>query len=307
MTKQVLMVGLGEVLWDFLPSGKVLGGAPTNFAYMASVLGDRGVVASRVGKDDSGREAYQRLEQLGLNTDYLQEDSYFPTGVARVMIDSAGQPTFTIEGSVAWDGLEWTREWEELSAGADVICFGSLAQRSAVSAETIERFLTNCKPSALRIFDVNLRQSFQDEALVRRSLCHANIVKLTEQELSIIGTLLRMPGNSSELLARQLRQDYELELVCVTRGAGGSLLVSEHECVSHPGFTVKVVDSVGAGDAFTACLAHHFIRGYSLSEISGYANCFAAWVATQVGATPETSTPQVLELLRGAGTARGLC
>ncbi len=306
MTEQALMVGLGEVLWDFLPSGKLLGGAPANFAYMACVLGDQGVVASRVAKDNLGQEAYHQLQQLGLNTEYLQEDPQSRTGTAGVTIDSAGQPTFTIEESVAWDGLQWTPEWQELSARADVICFGSLAQRSAISADTIDRFLSNCKSDALRIFDVNLRQSYYGRDMLVRSLRHANIVKLAEQELSAVAALLGLQGNSAQLLARRLMRECELELVCVTRGALGSLLVSEHECVSHPGFAVKVVDSVGAGDAFTACLAHHFVRGHSLSEISGYANRFASWVATQVGATPAINPSQVQELLRGAGATRGV-
>lgn len=208
---------------------------------------------------------------------------------------------------MAWDDLQWTPEWQNLSARADVVCFGSLAQRSAVSADTIDRFLSNCRPDALRIFDVNLRQSFYEKKNVERSLQHATIVKLAEQELSVVGDLLGLRGNSSKVLARQLRQDYDVELVCVTRGARGSLLVSERECISHKGFEVKVVDSVGAGDAFTACLAHHFVRGHSLSEIGGYANRFASWVATQAGATPVIHTSQVQELLRGAGAAGRLC
>ena len=304
MTEQPLMVGLGEVLWDFLPSGKLLGGAPTNFAYMASVLGDRGVVASRVGNDNLGREAYDQLERLGLNTAYLQQDPLSPTGTAGVALDSFGQPTFSIQESVAWDRLQWTPEWQELAARADVICFGSLAQRSETSADTIDLFLSSCKPDALRIFDVNLRQSYYAQKILTRSLGHANIVKLAEQELIAVGSLLGLQGSSTKSLARQLRQIHEIELVCVTRGANGSLLVSEHECVSHPGFAVKVVDSVGAGDAFTACLAHHLVRGHSLSEISGYANRFASWVATQVGATPEVNPPKVMELLRDVGVSK---
>src|ERR1700758_143085 len=140
MKKPALMVGLGEVLWDFLPSGRVLGGAPANFAYMASVLGNEGIVASRVGIDDLGREAYEEMNRLGLNTSFLQRDGLQPTGTADVSIDQWGQPNFTIKQPVAWDFLQWTAEWEELSAQADVVCFGSLAQRSPMSALTIECF-----------------------------------------------------------------------------------------------------------------------------------------------------------------------
>jgi fructokinase len=298
MTQPVLMVGLGEILWDLLPSGKVLGGAPANFAYMAHVLGDRGVVASRVGRDRLGQETYQQLVRLGLSTAYVQEDSLYRTGTAGVSLDAAGQPTFTIAESVAWDCLEWTPAWQVLAAGTDVVCFGSLAQRDSVSAETIDRFLRTTKTEALRIFDVNFRAPYYTEDVLRRSLGHANIVKLTQQELALVASMLHLQGSDETGLARTLLRTFELQLVCLTRGAGGSLLVSERECVGHPGFPVKVVDVVGAGDAFTACLAHHLVRGGSLSDISGYANRFASWVATQAGATPTIDRAQVDDILR---------
>src|SRR5438552_10088618 len=174
MTKPAVMVGLGEVLWDILPSGKMLGGAPANFAYMTSVLGDLGIVASRVGNDDLGSEACLAMRDLGLETGYLQRDDSHETGSASVSIDAVGQPNFTIKEPVAWDFLQWTRDWEDLSARADVICFGSLAQRSASSAATIERFLRNASTNTLRIFDVNLRQSFYNRDMIRKSLKYAD-------------------------------------------------------------------------------------------------------------------------------------
>ncbi len=296
MIKPTIMVGLGEVLWDILPSGKALGGAPANFAYMANVLGDEGIVASRVGIDRLGHEACEAVEALGLTTKFLQQDGRHETGVAEVLIDAAGQPTFTIRESVSWDFLQWTLAWEELSGAADVICFGSLAQRSTNSAVTIDCFLRNARSNVLRIFDVNLRQSFYSLGVLRRSLRHANIVKLTDQELLRVSSVLRMSGRDEETLARRLLHDWDLRLVCVTRGAHGSLMVSEGETVEHSGFPIKVVDTVGAGDAFTACLAHHFIRGQSLGKISEYANRFASWVATQTGATPRIDPLQLQEI-----------
>jgi fructokinase len=296
MRKPALMVGLGEVLWDLLPSGKVLGGAPANFAYMASALGDTGIVASRVGSDSLGRAARQQMEALGLSTKYLQQDSEFHTGTADVVPDVAGQPAFTIGEPSAWDRLEWTSEWEDLSAAADAICFGSLAQRSSLSAETIARFLRNSRPEALRIFDVNLRQSYFSREVLERSLRLANIVKLTDQELAEVGSLLGFGSDGAAELARHLLCECDLKLVCVTRGARGSLLVAEGETAEHSGFPVKVVDAVGAGDAFTACLAHHFMRGRTLNEISEYGNRFASWVATQVGATPAIDRLKAQEL-----------
>jgi fructokinase len=293
------MIGLGEVLWDLLPSGKVLGGAPANFAYMTNVLGDEGIVASRVGSDDLGREAYRLMEKLGVCTSYLQHDVTHETGTATVKIGAGGQPTFTIKEPVAWDFLQWTASWEELSARADVICFGTLAQRSLESAAAIDHFLQSAPERALRICDANLRQSFFNKDVLWKSFRHAQIVKLNEQELLQVSCLLKLGKGSEQALAQRLRNECDLKLICITRGAQGSLLVSEDEMVEHKGFRVKVADAVGAGDAFTACLAHHYLRGHSLLEISEAANRFAAWVATQVGATPLIQRTQLQNILNG--------
>ena len=300
MVKPAVMIGLGEVLWDILPSGKVLGGAPANFAYMTNVLGDEGIVASRIGNDELGREACEVIQRLGLKTSYLQQDSQHQTGTAAVSIDAAGQPNFTIQEPVAWDFLQWTAEWEELSSRADVVCFGSLAQRSPESAAAIESFLRNAPAEALRIFDVNLRQSFYNKAVLRKSFQHAHIVKLNEQELLQISQLLHLGSGTEEMLAKRLLAEYSLRLVCITLGDRGSILVSEAQTVEHGGFRVKIADAIGAGDAFTACLAHYYLRGYSLADLSEFANRFASWVATQRGATPSIGDGQLQEILTGA-------
>jgi fructokinase len=286
MTKPAVMIGLGEVLWDLLPSGRVLGGAPGNFAYMSSVLGDEGIVASRVGNDDLGREACRAMQKLGLSTAYLQHDDRYETGTATVRIDNGGQPTFTIKEPVSWDFLQWTAEWEELASRADAICFGSLAQRSAASAVTIERFLQSAPEKALRICDVNLRQSFYSQDMLAKSFQHAHIVKLNEMELVQVSKLLDLGAGSDEALARRLLGECGLRLVFVTRGDRGSLLVSQTQTVEHRGFQVKVVDAIGAGDASTACLAHYYLRGQSLENVSEFANRVASWIATQRGAMP---------------------
>ena len=299
MDKPALMIGLGEVLWDFLPSGRILGGAPANFAYMANVLGDKGVVASRVGNDSLGREACSVMHALGLDTSYVQQDEKRQTGTATVSIDADGQPNFIVKESVAWDYLGWTPAWQELSTRAEVVCYGSLAQRSRGSAATIECFLQNAPEKALRICDVNLRQSFYDRDVLRRSFQHAHIAKLNDQELAQVSLLLDLGVGSEQTLAQRLLRDCDLKRVCVTRGARGSLLVSEGKTVEHLGFRVKVADAVGAGDAFTACLAHYYLRQRSLDEISETANRFASWVATQTGATPSISPHQLQNILNG--------
>jgi fructokinase len=306
MAHPLVMTGLGEVLWDILPSGRVLGGAPANFAYMAAILGDEGVVASRIGIDDLGRDACTEMRNHGLNTQYVQHDALHKTGTTQVKIDSTGQPTFTIEETVSWDFLEWTPVWEELSARADVVCFGSLAQRSAISAATIGRFLRNMPGNALRIFDVNLRGDFYSSEVLRRSLDYAHIVKANDHELLKLGRLLGFDSEDETTTAKQLLREFQLRLICVTRGRYGSLLVSRSEFKEHKGFTVDVADTVGAGDAFTACMAHNFIRGQSLQEISERSNRFAAWVTTQVGATPQLDRAILQEVCVGQTSANGL-
>ncbi len=299
MNGPAVMIGVGEVLWDLLPTGRVLGGAPANFAYMTNVLGDHGIVASRVGRDELGREACIVMQRLGLSIDHVQQDEARPTGTAVVSIGPGGQPTFLIKELVAWDFLQSSPEWEELSARADVVCFGSLAQRSPISASAIERFLKNVPKAGLRICDVNLRQSFYSHEILRRSFQHADIVKLNEEELLRVASLLGLGNGGDRALAKRLLDEFSLRLVCITRADRGSVLVSQAETVEHAGFRVKVEDAVGAGDAFTACLAHHYWRGCSLKETSEAANRFASWVATQRGATPPITPGQLQNILAG--------
>lgn len=284
------IVGLGEILWDLFPAGRQMGGAPANFAYITSLLGNRGIAASRLGKDDLGREAIARLQELGLATTFLQQDSLHPTGTVRVTLDENGQPSFEISQPVAWDFLQWTPQWQQLAAEADAVCFGSLAQRSAQSRDTIHNFLQTTRTGCLRVFDVNLRQTFYDKTVLDESMKMASIVKLNHEELPKIMELLAeehfREHSSEELAARRLIDLYQVQLVCVTRGNRGSLLATANGCHAHPGFRVKVADTVGAGDAFTASLVHEYLRGASLAEMNDAANHVGAWVASQNGATP---------------------
>jgi fructokinase len=297
MTQPATIIGLGELLWDLLPSGKQLGGAPANFAYMANVLGDRGIVASRIGADALGNEALQAMTTLGITTDYVQQDATRPTGTVHVHVDAAGQPEFIIDTSVAWDALEFTPQWANLAKSADVVCFGSLAQRSPVSRATVRQFLQAAPAATLRVFDVNLRHTFFTKDLLHESLQLAHVVKLNDQELPRIADMLALGGASEDERAQHLLDAYSLRLVCITRGDRGSLLVANGKIAAHKGFRVKIADAVGAGDAFTACLAHHYLRGASLDEINEKSNRWAAWVATQVGATPSTEGRDLEEVL----------
>jgi fructokinase len=285
--KNYLTIGLGELLWDMFPEGKQLGGAPANFAYMTSLLGDEGIVASRVGSDALGRAAGRRLERLGVRARHLQLDPDHPTGTVQVSVDPAGQPTFDIAESVAWDFFAWTPEWRALAERADAVCFGSLAQRSPQSRATVRAFLRALRPGATRVFDVNLRQSFYDADTLSESAKLADIMKVNTDELAIVAKLLRIPFIYDELRAAHwLRDILGLKLVCITRGAKGSLIVSADESSEHPGYRIHVADTVGAGDAFTAALVYHYLRHASVPTLNEAANRMGAWVSSQVGATP---------------------
>jgi len=286
MSRKHTIVGLGELLWDLLPSGRQLGGAPANFAYFANLLGDRGIVASRVGNDDLGRQAASRLRQLGSSTEYLQYDPTHATGTVAVRVDGAGQPQFEIARPVAWDFLEWTPAWKKLAEAADAVCFGSLAQRSPVSRETILQFLRSTQPRALRVFDVNLRAPFYSRDVLEASLPLADVIKLNHDELPLLAGVLGIPFGEERSTAEALLHASMAKLVCVTRGSCGSLLVGKAGAAEHPGFRVVVVDTVGAGDAFTATLVYHCLRGSPLEEMNEAANRVGAWVASQAGATP---------------------
>ena len=298
---QRIIVGLGEVLWDVFPDGKQLGGAPANFAYISHMLGNRGTIASRLGADALGQEARDRLDGLGIETGFLQSDPSHPTGTVRVQIDSAGQPHYQITENVAWDVLEWTQEWASLASRADAVCFGSLAQRSPTSRETIGKFVTSVRPGCLRVLDVNLRQSYYSAETVRNSLQIADVVKVNHEELP---TVLAMFGDVPKDLrdaAQRLRSIYGNKLVCITRGDKGSLLVAESEYNEHAGFKVTVADTVGSGDAFTAALVYHMLLGSSLAAMNDAANRLGAWVASQVGATPAPDAA-MLQLLRASAS-----
>jgi fructokinase len=289
-----VVVGLGEMLWDLLPTGKQLGGAPTNFAYMTGLLGDRAIVASRIGKDRLGNAAARRLARIGLPTSHLQVDRVHPTGTVNVSVDDHGQPQFEILEKVAWDYFEWTQQWQQLAAEADAVCFGSLAQRSAQSRVSILAFLEGLRPGALRIFDVNLRQAFFTMDVLMESAARADILKLNEEELPRVAALLGATVTDRLAAAHWILKRFQLKMICVTRGGKGSLLVTPDGTDAHPGYPVTVADTVGSGDAFTAALVHKYLRKSSLKAMNAAANRLGSWVASQVGATPPADPAVIL-------------
>ncbi|GAC1669781.1 MAG: carbohydrate kinase [Candidatus Acidiferrum sp.] len=299
-SKKFNIVGLGEILWDMFPAGKQLGGAPANFAYMCNLLGDRGIVASRVGADTLGNEIIQHLTDVGLETTYLQVDATHPTGTVLVHVDQQGQPSYQITQNVAWDYLHWDHLYESLARQVDAVCFGTLAQRSPHSRVTVRRFLESVPARTLKVFDVNFRQEFYSTEAVAESTDFADILKVNEFELPRLASMLGIAYKDEESCTHKLLEGHPLRLVCVTRGDRGSRLVSPDGGDQHPGFCVPIVDAVGAGDAFTAALVHFFLRGASLAEMNVAANILGSWVVGKPGAMPAADAA-LLEKIRAIG------
>jgi fructokinase len=302
-SEQKVVVGLGELLWDLLPEGARLGGAPANFAAMAGRLGDRAIIASRVGIDALAREARETLETLPVELGWLQTDPELPTGTVTVSLEE-GEPTYTIHEPVAWDALALTGEWRELAREADAVCFGTLAQRSRRARETILGFLEETRSDCVRIFDVNLRPPYASRQVLRDSLEQATIVKLNATELRqvLAEVCAEEPasGVEEEVLAgaRLLLEESPVQMVCVTLGARGSLLVTRREHHRHPGLASQVRDTVGAGDAFTAALAHYYLEGATMAVLNEAGNRWGAWMASQCGAMPPVPA-ETLEAMAG--------
>ena len=279
------IVAIGELVWDILPTGKVLGGFPVNLCYCLSCLGDKAVAVAAVGPDHLGERALSRLHSFGLSTRYVQATDR-GTGAVDAVIDGQGQPTFTIHENAAWDFLEWTADLQELAEKSDAVCFGTLGQRSPGSRKTIRRLLEAVPSRALRVFDVNLRPPHFSAALIRESLRMADIVKLSDPEMEQVVRLLKLEPGSVQSQMSQLLEKYQLELVCLTRGGEGSILLTKDEIHEHPGFPVEVVDTVGAGDSFLAALVFSFLRQAPLEVINERANRLSTWISSQAGATP---------------------
>jgi fructokinase len=308
MKERKCVVGLGELLWDMLPKGPQLGGAASNFAVMAGRLGDDAAVATRIGTDSLGREAIAFLKTTPLNTTYIQEDFSRVTGTVTVALEQ-GEPRYTIHEPVAWDFLELTPHWLALAEQADAVCFGTLAQRSPGSRRTIESFLHETRPACVRIFDVNLRAPFFSAEVVERSLELATIFKLNAEEMPKVLSLLEFPdaeGTTPDFLlsgARQIIEEFPVQLVAITLAAQGSLLVTRNGVDRHPGFPTEVVDAVGAGDAFTAALTCEYLRGAPLHRLNAAGNRWGSWVAARAGAMPplaESERDAVMEQIAQA-------
>ena len=280
------VVGLGEVLWDVLPEGKKLGGAPANFAYHAGqFLGMNNTIAvSALGEDKLADETIEALREHGLN-DLLPRVPY-PTGTVQVQLDEQGIPTYDIKENVAWDNIPFDDDIAEIARNCRAVCFGSLAQRNVVSRETIQKFLDATPPDCLKIFDINLRQQFYTQEILRESFQRCNILKINDEELVLIGRMFGYPGLDIENKCWLILGKYNLDMLVLTCGTNGSYVFTSGHVSFQETPKVKVADTVGAGDSFTGSFVGSIFNGKSVPEAHRTAVQVSAYVCTQNGAMP---------------------
>lgn len=295
MKKTIL--AYGELLWDLLPSGKVLGGAPTNFIYRVNLFGDNGKLVSRLGNDALGEEARKQVLQLELSDRYIQTDTEFPTGTVPVTLDEKGIPDFTIVKNVAFDHIELNSDMLALSRRADCICFGTLVQREKKSRDTLQALL-NEAPNAIKFLDINLRKEcFSSESIIH-SLQLTNIVKINDDELLVLKEILQLKGNTLKELASEVIEMFQLKLALVTLGAKGAFVVSKKgKYFYDPGYKVELGDTVGSGDACSAGFMHYYLNKHTLEDSLKFGNAAGAIVATTNGGTQPITKEEIIQFM----------
>lgn len=281
-----VVVGMGEALWDVLPEGKKIGGAPANFAYHVSQFGLTSCVVSAVGPDALGKEIQENLTSKGLN--HLIAEVPYPTGTVQVEIDQAGVPQYEIKENVAWDNIPYTSQLESLAKRTQAVCFGSLAQRNVVSRETINRFLDAMPQTkdSLVVFDVNLRQGFYNKEILCNSMKRCNILKINDEELVTVSRMFGYPGIDLQDKCWILLGKYNLKMLILTCGINGSYVFTPGNVSFQPTPKVDVADTVGAGDSFTAAFIASILKGKSVAEAHSIAVRTSAFVCTKDGAMP---------------------
>lgn len=281
------IVGLGEALWDVLPEGKKLGGAPANFAYHVAQFSLNSLAVSAIGKDKLGDETLEALDAKGLK--YYMQRILYPTGSVQVTLDDDGVPCYDIKENVAWDNILFTPELEKIAKTCRAVCFGSLAQRNIISRQTIGKFL-DCMPQGedvLKIFDINLRQEFYSKDVLTESFKKCNILKINDEELVVIGRLFGYPGLELRDKCWLILGKYNLKMLILTCGINGSYVFTPGKVSFQPTPKVEVADTVGAGDSFTGAFCAAIIKGLPIEEAHRIAVNVSAFVCTQNGAMPE--------------------
>jgi fructokinase len=291
------VVSFGEALWDLLPTGPVLGGAPLNFAYRLNSLGNRGIVVSRLGKDNLGRKAHDQIVALGMEDIYIQWDGAYPTGTVEITFDQDNNPDYTIIENVAYDHIEFVDALEAVIERADCLCFGTLAQRNVVSRKTLQRLLSMFSGKYV-LLDINLRKKCYSDETLKSSLNRANVVKLNDEELTVLSEVLGLRGDSASEQADDLLLDVGLEYCVVTLGERGALALSKKgEKVYCPGYEVNLVDPCGSGDGFAAGFIHALLENRPLIEACRLGNALGAVIARQDGATRPISYAEIMAFM----------
>ena len=286
MEQKRFVVGLGEALWDVLPEGKKLGGAPANFAYHAGqFLGSENTLAiSALGEDKLAEETIEALKEHSLQ--YLMPRVPYPTGTVQVQLDAEGIPTYDIKENVAWDNIPYDDDIARIARSCRAVCFGSLAQRNVVSRETIHRFLDDTPADCVKIFDINLRQQFYTKEVIKESLQRCNILKINDEELILIGRMFGYPGLDIENKCWLILGKYNLDMLVLTCGTNGSYVFTPGQMSFQETSKVKVADTVGAGDSFTGSFCAAILSGKPVTEAHKLAVEVSAFVCTQNGAMP---------------------
>ena len=293
------IVGIGELLWDCFEDQRKPGGAPANVAFHAKQLGMNATIVSRVGADPLGDELLEFLKVHELDAAHIQTDQAHPTGTVTVEMVRADHPQYTIHEDVAWDHIEFNEALRAECAKADALCFGTLAQRSPVSRQTIQDCI-HAASHALKIYDVNLRPPHGDRVTIEASLHACDIAKFNDEESEVLASLLELAAPSLEAFASAMLAKFELNAVCITKGGQGSLFVTANDSATAPSPAIKVADTVGAGDAFTAAVAYAQLNRWTSKATATFANQIAGNVAAQFGAMPRLDPKFTSELLHTA-------
>ncbi|MBQ2338182.1 MAG: carbohydrate kinase [Prevotella sp.] len=285
MEDKRMIVGLGEALWDVLPEGKKLGGAPANFAYHTGQFGLDTLAISALGEDRLGDETIAAIEEQGLN--YMMPRVPYPTGTVQVTLDDEGIPAYDIKENVAWDNIPFTDEMKAVAQNCRAVCFGSLAQRNVVSRGTIKKFLSATPDDCMKIFDINLRQSFYTKEVIDDSLHLCNVLKINDEELVVIGRMFGYPGLDMQDKCWLLLGKYNLDILVLTCGVNGSYVFTPGSMSFYETPKVEVADTVGAGDSFTGTFCACILKGKSVADAHRIAVDASAFVCTQKGAMPK--------------------
>lgn len=291
------IAAFGELLWDLLPSRKVLGGAPANFIYRINSFGDHGTLLSKVGNDKAGRVARETLRNMGVSDENVQTDYYFPTGSVKVKIDEFGNADYHILTDVAYDHIEINTEMMDAFSQADCVCFGTLVQRYGISKNTL-RELIHEAPDVVKFLDINLRKKCYTATSIEDSLKMADILKTNDNELLITKELLGLKNENLKKLAQEVIEKYNLKIILCTLGANGAFCITDkNEFFYDSGHEIELVDTVGSGDAFSAGFVHYYMNGHPINEALRFGNAAGAMVATTTGATTPIGKNEIINFM----------